>query len=80
MPQSKSAGMFKSMFIYMAGNVLGKLITTVFLLPLLTNTLSEWDFGYYELVLVVTNVIIPTVFFSVWDGVLRFSFDRPALQ
>jgi O-antigen/teichoic acid export membrane protein len=67
------------MFIYMAGNVLGKLITTVFMLPLLTKTLSEWELGYYDLVLVVTNVIIPTAFFSVWDGVLRFSFDRPAL-
>ena len=75
-PNGKSRTLMKSMLIYMIGNVLGKLTTSFFLTPLQSGTLGPDAFGYVDMILVISNVIIPVVFLHVWDGILRFSFDR----
>lgn len=65
---------FKTSGIFFLGNVFTKLIS-FFLLPLYTNVLNPAAFGEYNLVVSYTNLIIPLVFFQIWDSIFRFSFD-----
>jgi len=60
--------------IYFLGNVFTKLVSFL-LLPLYTNKIQPSDFGNYGLVQSLSNLIIPLVFFQIWDSVFRFSFD-----
>ncbi|EMN7728224.1 oligosaccharide flippase family protein [Bacillus cereus] len=60
--------------IFFIGNTLTKLIG-LFLLPLYTLKINPEDFGYYDLTISLINLIIPIVFFQVWDSIFRFTFD-----
>lgn len=64
----------KTAGIYFLGNVFTKLLS-FFLLPLYTNRINPNDFGEFGLIVSLSNLIIPLVFFQVWDSVFRFSFD-----
>ncbi|MGR5959086.1 oligosaccharide flippase family protein [Bacillus cereus] len=56
------------------GNTLTKLIG-IFLLPLYTSKINPESFGYYDLTISLINLVIPILFFQVWDGIFRFTFD-----
>lgn len=71
----KSRKFMANMAVYLLGNILGKLIT-IFLLPLYTKNLSPADYGFYDLAISTCTVIVPIVFFNIWDGILRFTFDH----
>lgn len=64
----------KTSSIYFLGNVLTKIVSFL-LLPLYTNRISPEDFGYYDLSNSILSLIVPLVFFQIWDGVFRYSFD-----
>lgn len=64
----------KTVLTYFAGNVLSKLIV-FFLLPLYTVYLIPEQYGEYDLVVSVINLIAPIAFFQIWDGMYRISFD-----
>lgn len=64
----------KTSGIYFLGNILTKMISFL-LIPLYSNKILAEDFGYYDLSISIINLVIPLVFFQVWDGVFRFIFD-----
>lgn len=64
----------KTSGVYFIGNVFTKLIT-FFLLPMYTRLISAADFGYYDLTISIVNLLIPLVFFQIWDSIYRFIFD-----
>lgn len=66
---------FKTATIYFFGNVITKLMSFL-MLPLYTSKLAPEAFGEYGLVLSLTSLIIPLVFFQIWDSIFRFSFDH----
>lgn len=64
----------KTAFVYFAGSVLSKLV--IFLLfPLYTVYLSPVQYGNYDLVCSIINLVAPIAFMQVWDALFRFSFD-----
>ena len=64
----------KNTLIYFLGNVLTKILTFL-LIPLYTNYLKTEDYGYYDLSVSIITLIIPIVFFQIWDGMFRFIYD-----
>lgn len=64
---------------YFIGSILSKLIG-FFLLPLYTSKLSPEEFGTYDLVVTILSFFAPIVFFQIWDGMFRFSFDKQKLN
>ena len=65
---AKTAGTF------LVGNVLSKLVA-VFLLPIYTAYLSPSEYGTYDLVISILNLVMPIAFVQIWDGMYRFVFD-----
>ncbi|QWI53132.1 lipopolysaccharide biosynthesis protein [Bacillus mycoides] len=61
--------------VFFIGNTLTKLIG-IFLLPLYTSKINPESFGYYDLTISLINLVIPILFFQVWDGIFRFTFDH----
>ncbi len=64
----------KTMMVFFAGNVLSKLIS-FFLLPLYTSKISPTQYGNYDNVFSLINLIAPLAFFQIWDGMYRIAFD-----
>ncbi|MDK7539261.1 oligosaccharide flippase family protein [Bacillus paranthracis] len=64
----------KTSGVFFLGNTLTKLIS-FFLLPLYTLKITPDAFGYYDLTISLINLIVPIIFFQVWDGIFRFTFD-----
>lgn len=64
----------KTSGIYFLGNVLSKLVSLL-LLPLYTNCIDPAQYGTYDLVISILNIIYPIAFFQIWDSMFRFSFD-----
>lgn len=64
----------KSLIVFFTGNVLSKLLSLL-LLPLYTNKLAPDQYGVYDIVISVINLIAPIVFLQIWDGMFRFAFD-----
>jgi O-antigen/teichoic acid export membrane protein len=64
----------KTSSVFFIGNTLTKLISFM-LLPLYTTALLPKEFGYYDLSISIISLIVPIIFFQVWDGVFRFTFD-----
>lgn len=60
--------------VYFIGTVLSKLVSFI-LLPLYTNRIPPTEYGSYDLVLTLLNLIAPIAFFQIWDGMFRRSFD-----
>ena len=64
----------KTAFIYFLGSVLAKLVS-FFLLPLYTSYIAPNQYGTYDLLLSLINLICPLAFFQIWDGMFRYAFD-----
>lgn len=64
----------KTALVFLTGNVLIKLVS-FFLLPLYTNKISPDQFGSYDFVMSIINLIAPIAFFQIWDGMYRYAFD-----
>ena len=60
--------------VYFVGTVLSKLVSFI-LLPIYTNKIPPNEYGSYDLVLTLLNLIAPIAFFQIWDGMFRRSFD-----
>ena len=61
-------------FVFLAGNMLSKLIS-FFLLPLYTSQIAPEQYGTYDLVMSFINLVAPIAFLQIWDGMFRFAFD-----
>lgn len=65
--------------VYFVGTVLSKLVSFI-LLPIYTSKIPPTEYGSYDLVLTLLNLIAPIAFFQIWDGMFRRSFDFDAEQ
>ena len=64
----------KTVLVYFIGNVLSKLVS-FFLLPLYTSYIPPEPYGTYDFIITFLNLFAPILFFQVWDGMFRRSFD-----
>lgn len=65
---------FRTAGIYFVGNILSKLVS-FFLLPLYTTKINPAQYGNYDLVISLINLVAPIAFFQIWDGMFRFAFE-----
>lgn len=65
----------KTSITYFVGNVSTKLIS-FFLIPIYTAYLNPSEYGGYDLIISILNLIVPLAFVQIWDGVFRFAFDK----
>lgn len=70
----KTVKFIKNAGIYFFGNVLTKILA-FFLIPLYTNLIEASSYGYYDLVVSILTLVIPIIFFQIWDGMFRFIYD-----
>lgn len=61
--------------LFALGNLGSKFIVFI-LMPLYTNALTTAEYGISELVITVTNLLIPFVTVSIQDATLRFTLDK----
>ena len=71
---SKVVRFIKTALIYFLGNILSKIISFV-LLPLYTSKIDPSQYGNYDLITTLLNVIYPVAFFQIWDSMFRYVFD-----
>ncbi len=64
----------KTASVYMVGNVLSKIVALL-LLPVYTTYLSPEEYGEYDLLYTIVNLVSPVLFCQIWDGMYRFAFD-----
>ena len=64
----------KNSIIYFFGNIMSKVLTFL-LIPIYTNYISTESYGYYDLTLSIITLVIPILFFQIWDGMFRFIYD-----
>jgi O-antigen/teichoic acid export membrane protein len=78
-PVNKTKRFLQTSLIYFLGNILIKCIS-FFLLPLYTGYLPEADFGYFDTVVALLNMIAPLIALEIWSGILRFALDYKVEQ
>lgn len=66
---------FKTSLAYFIGSILTKIIAFL-LIPIYTSALKPEEFGSYDLVISIINIVSPLAFIQIWDGIFRFSFDK----
>ncbi|WP_195960452.1 lipopolysaccharide biosynthesis protein [Enterococcus casseliflavus] len=71
---NKYEKLLKNSIVFAIGNFGSKLIS-VLLVPLYTFVLSSSDYGKIDLVITTINLLLPIVFLSITESVLRFSMD-----
>ncbi len=64
----------KTSIIYFIGNVLSKLMA-FFLIPIYTIYISTEIYGKYDLISSIISLVVPLIFFQIWDGLFRFIYD-----
>lgn len=67
----KEKKLIKNTLIFAIGNVGSKLISFI-LIPLYTIYMTQSEYGYADLMLVYSNLLIPVISFALYDGILRF--------
>ena len=65
----------KKSIIYFIGNFSSK-IMSVLLIPIYASFVSTEDLGNYDYIIALMNIIIPIVFFNMWDSILKFGINR----
>lgn len=64
----------KTSIIYLIGNVLSKLIAFI-VIPIYTTYISPNIYGEFDLINSLISLVVPLIFFQVWDGLFRFVYD-----
>lgn len=62
----------KKTFIYLIGNFSSKLLSAL-LIPIYAYFVSTEDLGNYDYIIALMNIIIPIVFFNMWDSILKYA-------
>lgn len=71
---NKFTKFIKVAITYFIGNVLSKLLAFL-LIPLYTGHISTDTYGTYDLIVSLMSLIVPIIFFQIWDGLFRFIYD-----
>lgn len=77
MNESRNKYLLKNTVIFTIGNLGSKLIT-FFLVPLYTNILSSVEYGIVDIIVALTNIIVPLLTLNISEAVMRFSLDKSA--
>lgn len=62
----------KKTIIYFVGNFSSKILTAL-LIPIYAYFVSTEDLGNYDYIVALMNIIIPVVFFNMWDSILKYA-------
>lgn len=73
----KLKGLFKDTLIFAFGSLGSKLIL-FFMVPLYTNCMTQAEYGIAEFVFTISNLLIPIMSVSVWEGVIRMGLKTGA--
>lgn len=76
---NKTKKILKTTFIYFIGNVSSKLLAFL-LIPLYTSYISTSDYGTYDIIVSIISLVVPIVFFQIWDAMFRFVYDYEKLN
>lgn len=69
--KNKSKALFNGTIIYFIGNILTQLISIV-LLKYITGTVTKSDYGYFNLIVTIDNLVTPMITLQISDAVFRF--------
>lgn len=69
--ENRSKSLLNGTIVYFIGNVLTQLIS-IFLLKMITGTVTTEEYGYFNLVVTVDNLITPMITLQISDAVFRF--------
>jgi O-antigen/teichoic acid export membrane protein len=72
--QSSSNRLFKGTVVYFIGTFISKSMT-ILILPLITIKLTTEQYGYYDLIITITMIIMPIFTLQSIEAVFRFLFD-----
>ena len=65
----------KKTIIYIIGNFSSKILTAL-LIPIYAYFVSADDLGNYDYIVALMNIIIPVVFFNMWDSILKYAINN----
>ena len=67
--------LFNNSLLFTIGNLGSKLITFI-MLPLYTYKMSTSEFGVTDLAQTTITLLLPIIYLSIFDAVLRFGLDK----
>lgn len=67
----KTKRLIKNIGLYFLGTFATKILQFLFI-PVYTKYINTHDFGYYSLTLSLISLIVPILYQSIWEGILRF--------
>lgn len=67
----KDLGFIKKTGLYFIGNLSTKIITAI-IIPIYAFYITAEDLGFYDYAITLSNMIMPIVFFAIWESILRY--------
>lgn len=64
----------KKSAIYLIGNFSSKILMAI-IIPIYAFYVQSSDLGYFDYSQTIMSIVIPIVFFSVWEAILKFTID-----
>ncbi|WMJ78085.1 MULTISPECIES: lipopolysaccharide biosynthesis protein [unclassified Sedimentibacter] len=71
----RSSRLLKNIAFYFMGTFSTKLIQFLFI-PLYTAYIVTSDFGYFNLTISIISLVMPLLYQSIWEGILRFTIEN----
>ena len=69
-----NAGIIKKSAIYLIGNFSSKILMAI-IIPIYAFYVQSSDLGYFDYSQTIMYIVVPIVFFSVWEAILKFTID-----
>lgn len=79
MKQNTLKTFMKNSILFLAGSIFSKLLNFI-LLPMYTSYIPTADFGVYDIVTMMIQMISSVVYFEIWSAMLRFLYDYDDAQ
>lgn len=71
----KRNSFLKKIFIYFIGTFSTKMLS-ILLIPIYAYFVLAKDLGEYDYIIAITNILVPIVYFVVWESILRFCIQK----
>ncbi len=69
-----NSGVIKKSAIYLIGNFSSKILMAI-IIPIYAFYIQSSDLGYFDYSQTIMSIVVPIVFFSVWEAILKFTID-----
>jgi O-antigen/teichoic acid export membrane protein len=76
---SRAFQLIKGTMVYGVGNVLSK-TALFFILPIITGKVSPADYGFYDLVITMTSIVVPLITLQTAEGLYKYTFNAGAAE